>query len=123
MAACSCKSYNVWYTIQNRSGEEIFYSTSTLYPDTSIHFGYMPNGESGAPNSIGPGQQFRKLAPMTLDGYFSTIPSGRLEIFIYDGKVFRTTSPDSMAKKYLILRRYELTEDSIKKLNGVITYP
>jgi hypothetical protein len=112
-------------SIKNNSDSGIYYTYSTLYPDTAVDTSvYIPPGSTRTPSEvIYPGQTNTVIAIASLQGYFSTIPSDTLEIFIYDAKLVQRTSWDSVVAKYLVLKRYDLTLQEIEKMNGIVTYP
>src|ERR1700694_1230561 len=128
ISSCIGDRYYTLLTIKNNANKDIYFSRSNLYPDTSINLGiYIPKGATATPSeTIHPGESLPVItrSSVTLDKYFAdNVPSNTLEVFIYDVSVVKTTPWDSVVAKYLILKRYDLTVDSLKKLNGVITYP
>jgi hypothetical protein len=112
-------------SIKNNSDTSIYYTYSTLYPDTAVDTSvYIPSGSTRTPSEvINPGQTYAVFAIISLQGYFATIPSDTLEIFIYDAKLVQTTPWDSVAAKYLVLKRYDLSLQDLEKMNGIVTYP
>jgi hypothetical protein len=125
VALPGCLPHYVLFSVNNQSSKQIYYSYATSYPDTSINIGYIKPGSTATPSVLlGPGQQFTMSAPSSLDDYFaSLIPSDTLLVFIYDAKVVMTTPWDSIVNNYIILKRYELSIDNIKKMKNVIVYP
>ena len=105
--SCKKNSIDTFY-IKNTSNKSITYTTSNLFPDTSIV--QILN--------------YKIINPGQLDGPFaySTSASGVVEVFLFDNNIFQTNTWDNVSKKYLILKRYDLTKDSISKMGGVITY-
>jgi hypothetical protein len=84
---------------------------------------YIPAGETRVPSQIiAPGQTFTILkGSVPLDSYFASyVPSDTMEVFIYDVNTVKNTPWDSVVARYLVLKRYDLTIDGIKKMNGVL---
>jgi hypothetical protein len=95
--------------IHNNSGKSIYWSMSGLYPDTTIApISYSVNIDSG-----------QTKGPYS----YLLSSSGVIELFLFDNSVLGANPWDSVVSKYLILKRYDLTQDSIVKLNSIITYP
>jgi len=125
LISCHPDRFFGWFSIKNNSSKGICYSYSNLYPDTSIPKGnYVPSGSPGPPSiTIQPGESYSLLKAASLDSYFNSVTSGTMELFIFDSHTVETVSWDSVRTNYLILKRYDLTLDSIKKMNGVINFP
>ncbi len=105
--SCTPPKFDV-LLIQNNSNKSICYSFSSLYPDTTIPNilnPFIPPNQKGGPYPYG------------------TAANGIVEVFIFDKSIVETMPWDSIVKKYLILKRYNLTIDSIGKMGGVINYP
>ena len=103
------------YTIylKNNSNLSFYYSATNMYPDTAVApVNYAILVTPGMTQPIGINQY---------DG-FSTF-GGILEIFLIDSTVFKTNPWDSIVSKNLTLKKYDLTLDTLKKLNWTITYP
>ncbi len=112
LSSCKGVIYPV-FSIKNNSNKVLLYSYSTLYPDTSI-------AKVSSYKIINPEMNSEKInGPF---GY-GTSSNGIVEIFLFDSVVYSTTPWDTIVKKYMILKRYDLTRDSINKMGGVITYP
>jgi hypothetical protein len=108
------------------------YDLGVRFPDTSLRSNfYNVAGDTAATSSIQ--TETHVVLPSNINTYrlwgrwegefTDEIPSGRLEIFIFDLGVLRNNSWDTIAKNYLILKRYDLTLDSLKKMNWLIQYP
>ncbi len=102
------------FFIQNNSKDTFRYSYSTLFPDTSI----LNNMDSVL---IYPLQQTKIEFPTYLLPNFET--NGYVEIFLFNVDTLRKYGWPTVASKYLVTRRYDLTYDSIKQDNNVINYP
>jgi hypothetical protein len=102
------------FYIQNNSKDTLRYSSSTLFPDTSI----LNNLDSSV---IYPSQQSKIEFPTYLLPNFET--SGWVEIFLFNIDTLQKYPWQTIISSYLITERYELTYDSIKADNGVIKYP
>jgi len=128
-SANTCKRFNGWdsrLVISNQSSQPIYYAIGNAYPDTLIP-GYPP-----LPNpTLSPSAH--KVLPFSTHGialngswesFYSNIkPSDKLIFFVFNANTLETKNWDTVRAGYMILKRYELTLDSIKKMNWVITYP
>lgn len=125
LASCRPDTFYTFFKIKNNGAGGICYRYSNLYPDTTIPRGsYLPGGTIAAPSDIIPsGQSYSVIKAAPLDSYFKSVLSDTMEIFIFDANIVQTTPWDTVLAKYLILKRYDLTLDSIKKMHGIITYP
>lgn len=110
-ATCSKSRVSTAFFVKNNSSKTLNYSFSDKYPDTSITriLYQVP------------------IDPLKTGGpfYYDVSPgSGIVEIFLFDSvTVVSTPSWDTIVDKYMILKRYDLTIDSIEKMNRTITYP
>src|SRR5882757_6763707 len=122
MHSCGMDRYPQWFRIQNNSGKNIYFTYSNKYPDTAVDNSvYLPPGSTRTPSVvINAGQSYMVASSITLDKYFAATPSDTLQLFIYDADVVKNTPWTTVVSKYLVLKRYSLTLDSIKKLNGTI---
>jgi hypothetical protein len=128
LAVClySCwPRYHTWFTVKNNSNKTIYFTYPGNYPDTTADTSTnIPPGITKMPSTpLDPGKSYTKSAPGTFEDYFKTIPSDTLQLFIYDADVVKHTPWATVVSQNLILKRYTLTLDSIRKLNGVISYP
>jgi len=48
---------------------------------------------------------------------------GTLMIFILDSQVLKTTPWEKVQQDYLVLKRYDLGLEDLKRMNWTITYP
>ena len=102
------------FYIQNNSKDTFEYSFSTLYPDTSI----LNNIDT---SPIYPHQQHEINIPAYLLPSFET--KGQVEIFLFNVDTLQKYPWPTVMSSYLIAKRYDLTYDSIKADNNVISYP
>ncbi len=106
-------------SIINNSDKVIFYNISSNYPDTL----------SLANNPFVAGTEFEiEKQSIGKDIYRDCIEykfkiNSKLIYFIYDAQVLATTPWDTVVKKYLILKRYDLSLQDMQKSNWTITYP
>jgi len=49
--------------------------------------------------------------------------TSKIMCFIYNSETLETTPWDTVVKKYMILKRYDLTLHDLDSLNWIITYP
>ena len=112
----------------NNSEKAIYVSSDDHYPDT-LYFGHY----SGlAANAI----MSKILAKMSSDRplqnrdcletifkYGVQIPSDTLMIYIFDAEVLESVDWSVVVHNYMVLKRYDLSLDDLKKMNWTITYP
>jgi hypothetical protein len=131
LASCGLEDHwPVLFSIKNNSNRRLYFQYKLTYPDTSVDNSiYLPNNSTRTPSEIiSAGQTqavlggFEEKQP-ALGKLFAQIPSGKLEVFVFDVNVVSKTPWDTVVAKYLVLKRYDLTLDSMKKMNRVITYP
>jgi hypothetical protein len=104
--------------IKNNANFSIYYALSYSYPDTSINkIGIMPYSKAGdtsqkinANSSVFVRIAILGISPIT-------------QMFIFDAHTIETTPWDSIVKHYMVLKRYQLTESDVEKMNWTITYP
>lgn len=101
--------------IQNNSKDTIIFTYSTTYPDTSIGYLHSVIGTGILPNT----NQTRSIPELNNSNY----EHGVIEILLFDWRTVRENSWNDIQSKYLILKRYDLTLDSLKKMNNTIVYP
>jgi len=106
--------------IRNNTSKPILFYFSYNYPDTSI-----PNYEVNKVSltwGINPNSEIH-YCQKGFENAFSENAKGIIMFFIYDFETMNTIPLDTVRAKYLILKRYDLTLDSLKKLNWNVTYP
>ena len=108
--------YNIY--VNNRSDRAIYFDFSPLYPDTLF---YDNPTSSGDMFKLNPHQTSNDGHKSCVEGYFYRVP--KIIYFIYDAQLLETTPWDSVAKKYMILKRYELSLEDLKRTNWTISYP
>lgn len=114
--------------IVNNSSDTIVPNLSCFYPDTSLLVNFNVKQTNlvidTINNIITPQNNIILQVAGTWEYIFARdIPSDTLEIFIYNLNILRTVNNDTIVKKYLILKRYELSLDSLEKSNWIIYYP
>jgi hypothetical protein len=110
----SCKKhYYYYFNIKNASQKSILYSYSTRYPDTSI--AYIDD-----PKIIVPGETYAVLTNIKYDA--NSPYTGIIELFVFDRDTLNAYKWDTITAKYRV-RRYDLTVDSLHKMNSTVTYP
>lgn len=115
---CRNKGTDKRLKIINNSSARIYAYISRAYPDTSIP-SYKPSYNSNY--GADPGGTITYAIRGTWDDAFKDI--SKLEIFIYDNQVLQTTPIDTIRAHYMILKRYDLTYDSLKKMDWHVQYP
>jgi hypothetical protein len=105
----------------NNSDDPIYFDNSlrypdtlTLYPNPAIDPGYFKINAHLTENDISRGYYEDKILTNTY---------GKIMYFIYDAQTLETTPWDTVVKKYMILKRYDLTKKDLDSLGWKITYP
>lgn len=107
--------------IINNSDMPIYFLDGRNYPDTTL-LDYNP---ALSPitfkinNNSFKNRNYRD--PIELN--FKHSSSDKIIYFLFNAKTVETVPWDTVMKKYLILRRYELTLQDLKKMNWTLTYP
>lgn len=119
-------AYNSDIQVHNNSSKSIYFSWGYSFPDTTLlgstylyNPAYDPVKYKIEPNSSAPDSRYESPESFFEHNY----PSGKACFFIFDATVLETINWDTVRAKYLILKRYDFTLDSLKKLNWIITYP
>ncbi len=107
---CHNKDYEYFF-IKNLYNRAIYYSTSDYYPDTSIVKEYR---------SIGP---INPTEEIYFDaGYDGFKRKDTLIFFIFDAETIEQVPWDTIISKYMILKRFELSEEDVRNMNDTITF-
>lgn len=108
-------------TILNNSDSDIYFGLSLRYPDTLILY---PNPASaGDYYKVEKHSRKKDIDDECIENIFEENSSGTLMYYIYDAQTLETVPWDSVVKKYMILKRYELSLDDLQRMNWTITYP
>lgn len=128
-SSSGCKAvtgYNTDLQVRNNSTKNIYFYWGYNSPDTTLLGSidlYNPSNDPAkykiAPSSTKPDGRYE--SPQSF--FEHKFPSGKGSFFVFDATVLETTNWDTVRAKYLILKRYDLTLDSIKKMGYTITYP
>lgn len=135
LALCACLSscgwdpfslfaehyYDVHVTLRNNSETVISYVVSNTYPDTTVisdkperFYPIKPGGESKIP--LNPSIS----TPMN---WKRTFPHDTLILFVFDNDVIENCSWNTIREDYLILKRFDLSEEDLEHCDWTITYP
>lgn len=122
-AACSDDNNNCHSCIKivNKSSTSIYYYESLHYPDTSIN-NYNPS-KAGSFFKVESNSTNDDITSSCFEADFRINPYGKIIYFIYDAHTIETVPWDTIKKKYMILKRYDLSLDDLNKMNWTITYP
>ena len=106
--------------LKNNSDNAIYFERSYTYPDTILR----DAGLVKDPNNY----KIEKYSENTSDtrGCYEYIMQNDYPIimlFIYDAQTLETTPWDTVAKNYLVLKRYDLSLTDLQRMNWTITYP
>lgn len=105
----------------NKSDKELFVSLSYDYPDSISNFGKGGSEYVFAPREVNDYIiTFRNCIEKEF-GWRSNY--GILMLFIFDNKVLKSTPNDTILKYRMYLKKYDLTVDTLQKMNWTVTYP
>ena len=114
--------YDYRLKIRNDSKQNIYFDIGFDYPDTSLNFGNPINNKNTLYVTMNNEQTIRSSTRW--EYLFSDyLPSDTLMLFVFDAKAIESTAWDTIQKKYLILKRYDLSLYDLEDLNWTITYP
>lgn len=124
LASCNPNKFTI--DLKNNSNKSLYFTYSYTYPDTSVDNSiYLPPGSTRTPSVVvAPGELSNIIySKVSLDEFYAHIPSGKLQVLVYDASVVKTTPWDTVVAKYLVLKRYEITSGDVSRTKGVISYP
>ncbi|MFA5971945.1 MAG: hypothetical protein WC780_06310 [Lentimicrobiaceae bacterium] len=124
---CKRESEDCHYFIkmQNNSNKAIYIRDYGSYPDT-ISFKYDPNPalDPSSYKLVASGVKEYGSKNDCIENKFKYyILSDTLMIFIFDAQTLETTPWDTVCKKYMVLKRYDLSLADLQRMNWTITYP
>lgn len=105
-------------TIINNSSLPIYFYRSGLYPDT-LTLNYDPTGVQYY--KLGASSIKKDIRRYCLEYDFDS--QSIWMYFIFDAHLLETTPWDTVVKKYMILKRYDITLEDMQKSDWTITYP
>jgi hypothetical protein len=106
------------FYVQNNSQNSFAYILSNHFPDTTLDS--ITVQQSGYNIFFSPNSKTLIYYPKSLLPNFET--SGILELFLINSDTLQKYSPQYIASKYLITKRYDLTYKDIIINDSVITY-
>lgn len=107
--------------VLNKSGGTIYARQGITYPDT-IPDSYNPANDDMY--KAEPGKKATLMIRCCWESFFQTrVPSDTLMIFIYDAYTLETTPWDTVRKKCMYLKRYDLSLSDLQKSDWTIAYP
>lgn len=108
----------------NNSNMELYVHVSGSYPDTTFARGEFPNPIVSELNRILP-HETNTMALAARYGFEEEFKYSydTLMIFVFDGQVLKTTPWETVQQDYIVLKRYDLSLEDIKRMNWTITYP
>ena len=106
--------------IKNSSDKAIYFDKSYRYPDTIPH----NDGVVSEP-SIYRVEKSSEKQSITRGCYEGKMNSSypKIMFFIYDAQILENTPWDTIAKKNMVLKRYDLSLEDLQRMNWTITYP
>jgi hypothetical protein len=108
--------------IINNSDNIIYFDFSYRYPDTMLIENPVPGRKYARINSHSSGRE-QDIYGDCFEGAISGSPGGKIMFFIYDANTLETTPWDTIVKHYMILKRYDLTEQDLDSMGWTVTYP
>jgi len=120
----SCKKDSSYYDyrlkVVNKSDKTIYADFYQSYPDTTLglHSHFDNATVKAATNGT-----ITLVRGGTWENAFKEDIHQKLMVFIFDASVVDNTPWDTIKKKYLILKRYDLSLDDLQKSNWTVTYP
>jgi hypothetical protein len=112
-----CKDKRVFIYLKNNSSKPIYYGTSNYYPDTNIQkIDFIPGYEGNISHKVLCNEEVR-LPPLFDDD------SNTAQVFIFDADVIEKNPWDSIIAHNLVLKRYQITEKDMERMDWTITYP
>ena len=128
MTCCGCMDLFAEYAVrvQNNSSSDVFFSYPSLsiiyddgfrfYPDTTIYYEeYHLIPKQGI--------RYPGVESNSLENWFSYFPNDTISVFFFDVETIETIPWETICNEYLILQRYDLSIEDLRKMNGYITYP
>jgi hypothetical protein len=105
---------------KNNSDKDLYVHGKFEYPDTSIDFS----------NPVLSGEYYKVISHSTNDPLEITdtyegrfIQYDTLMVFVFDAETLENTPWDTITANYIILMRFDLSLEDLKRLNWTITYP
>ena len=118
MNRCVLDPWDFKLKITKNSEKVIYFVDSYAYPDTSFDYNPIQCPEFFRVN---PGDTESDRTSDTREGEFELIDT--LMIFIFDEETLKTVPWDTIQKRYMILKRYDLSLEDLQGMNWRITYP
>lgn len=126
-STCKREKENCHYkiTVLNKTSKSIYIEECNGFPDTT-YFKYEPNPvldsysfkvEAGETSTRAINS--RDCIEYNFENLYKT---GTMMIFVFDAQVLETTPWDTIKKKYMVLKRYDLSLEDLKRMNWTITY-
>jgi hypothetical protein len=104
----------------NNSSELVYVRGNWEYSDTTINFSNPALAGDYYKVSANSSGDPLKLQD-TYEGRFNQYE--KVTVFIFDSRVLESTPWETVKANYLVLRRYDLSLDDLKRMNWTITYP
>lgn len=115
------KYYDYRLKLENKTGKTIMAYNSYNYPDTSLD-PTIPKGIEANNLITGPNGEITFVRGGTWETAFKDdIPSGKMMIFVLDKDQVDHQPWDSIRQNYAVLKRFDLTLDSLRAHNFKIT--
>jgi hypothetical protein len=109
--------------IINGTSRDILFCPSFSFPDTSLNMGSWFLNEQEQEIALVRSDSFKDYPRQWKLLLSKENPDFRLMIFLFEKSTLETTPWDTIVKKYLVLKRYDLSLEDLEKKNWTITYP
>lgn len=110
--------------IRNNSSRTITYEMQFNFPDTSLWYVQIHDLAANPTRVIKPGtvQTVQHLGHCWESAFADEIPSGKLQLFLFDEQVIKNNPWETVRSNYMILKRLTYTLDELKSMDWQITY-
>jgi hypothetical protein len=110
--------------IVNNSDKDIYWVGSHSYPDTTIiGTGFKNNSNQYSVPAHSKITLFNAVYGVNRVFDPQLTPSGIYQLFIFDADKIRNTPEALIKKNEFVLKRFQLTKDSLYKLDRIFVYP
>lgn len=128
VSACPDKDMDIEFidssiTIQNNTDKKLLrYFDFYNYPDTNLAIDNPFSDSKQKELALVPPQSFAEQKEAWIK-YFEQTNTIKLMLFLLDYETVESIKWDTIRKKYIVLKRYDLTKDDLDSMNWTITYP
>ena len=109
-------------TFKNNSNKDVYLTIGENYPDSSISI-YNAGLDPASSKFVAKEERGYALVSNNWESIFNNSSQQKVYFFVIDASIIESVRWDTIKAKYLILKRYELTIDSLKNKDWQLTYP